>query len=122
MSEAAEMPPEEKTPVGIRRRADRVTLAVVVGVVAALGGFAAFVLSTAKARAEEVSGPTVLRVDALAGDLERHKAEASQAHQQLRADMREVQLDVRALYRSGQSGERSQRLERGPTISADGGR
>jgi len=57
----------------------------------------------------------------LADRYAQHVIDSGKAHESLRADLREVQLDLREAYRSQRTGERSRRLESPPTIAADGG-
>lgn len=47
-----------------------------------------------------------------------HVKDSGQAHLQLKQDLHEVQMDIRALYRAVQTGARQERLERPPP---DGG-
>lgn len=79
---------------------------------AILGGFlGGYVHLVGEARAQADAGvmPLKARVDAI---------EAEQAR--VRADVHEVQLDVRELYRALRDGRRSQRLET-PPAPVDGG-
>jgi len=88
-----------------------VMMAIVVAVGTAFGAYRV-VLNEARAQTdagvEEVKGGQV-RLDQR---LEMHLRESGQAHQQMKADLHEVQMDIRALYRSMQDGKRSPRLER----------
>lgn len=49
-----------------------------------------------------------------------HVKDAAEEKRQLKADLHEVQMDIRALYRAMQTGERQPRLER-PLPQVDGG-
>jgi hypothetical protein len=53
----------------------------------------------------------------LAARYEQHVIDSGHAHQRLESDMHEVQLDLRALYRSSRTGSREPRLEAPPTVA-----
>lgn len=92
---------------------------VVVGIAIAFGAYWAVL---AKAEAQTDAGVKVVS-DAHASTKERlaeHIRDSGTAHRQMREELHEVQMDIRALYRSIQTGRPSARLEAPPL--ADGGR
>lgn len=68
-----------------------------------------------------VLGEAKAQTDAGVQVLERRLTTVEQRQQQQAADIHEVQVDIRALYRTITTGERSARLER-PPAAVDGGR
>lgn len=82
-------------------------------VLAILGGFLggyAHLVGEARAQADAGTAPLKARVEVL-----------EQEQKQVRADVHEVQLDVRELYRVIRDGRRSERLEQPPAPATDGG-
>lgn len=59
---------------------------------------------------------TAQQVHVLSERLERHEHESADVHLAIKADMLEVQRDIRALYKAVMTGQRQERLE------PDGGR
>ena len=90
-------------------------------VAAILSGFlGGYVHLLGEARAQSDAGVTPLsrRLDQLEAAHVSHVKDAGEAQRLVREQMHEVQMDIRALYRSQRTGERAPRLEKPPV---DGG-
>jgi len=96
---------------------------VVMAIVVAVGtAFGAYRVVLNEARAQTDAGVEEVKWGQTRLDqrLDQHIKDSGQAHQQLKGDMHEVQMDMRALYRAVMTGQPQPRLERPPDL--DGGR
>jgi hypothetical protein len=100
--------------------------AATVTVMLCLGGFAGFVLSTAHAQTAETvqairadAGRAQADAIAVRDELREHEETSRRIHAELGADMHELQLDIRALYRRIETGQPQPRLEH--PLPNDGG-
>lgn len=98
-------------------RANSLNLGLVVAVCVALGGFSSWLLSETRAMAQTQTDAVRGRVAALEGGLEAHALDSGQVHRQIKEDLHEVQVDIRALSRQLATGHQPERLRRMP----DGG-
>lgn len=99
-------------------------LTLLVTVVGGFGAVAASIRAVESVAAEK-GAQAAKDAGALAADtrdeLRRHVAESAQETAALKSDVHEVQMDIRALYRSQQTHQPSPRLERPPPPRKDGG-
>jgi hypothetical protein len=94
----------------------KATAGVVGAVLAMAGSYTAWILSEARAQGKD-AGSAISEVKAR---VERVEAAQAQVNQALKEDLHEIQVDIRSLYKSNQTGTRSARLE-APLPVRDGG-
>lgn len=117
MSDDTNEPLEQVLDTRTRKTLSDVRALLVIGVasvVAVFGaGWAAYAqtASVAQAKADEVARPLERRQADLEQQLERHMKDAGDRDRRVQADLHELQLDVRALYRAIQTGAPQPRLE-----------
>ena len=94
----------------------RLLLSIGVGSIISIfvGGWAAYAQVTDIAEKKVDGGTAAMKqqVDDLSKKFDQHQADSGQVHRELKEDLHEVQMDLRALYKAVMTGERQPRLEK----------
>lgn len=106
----------EKESKTIVTRIFRRDAALWISTIVAVFGAAVWAQAALDSRVDAGLEPLVSKVDRVNDEVRRHEEESAAIHAATRSDMRELQADVRALYKAVMTGQPQPRLE------ADGGR
>ena len=91
-------------------------------VLAILGGFGSgyvHLIGSARAQAQDGVAPLKAEVEILRADLDEHKKDAGENQRQIKAQVFEQSMDIRALYKAIMTGNRQPRLEVPPADAGE---